>query len=746
MSAAGNDPIFEEEQKHLSDIHSRIVSAIEKQIDDLEKTSEDMKNDVATFLSEETAAIVNNDDLISFAILNTQLHIPGKILEAGEKELARMQILEEKPYFAKINLTMDGRTNSRDLYIGSSGFQDDNKRHLIIDWRSPVAELYYNRGCGHMEYEVNGRQLGCTLNLRRQFMLERDVLEAYFDTTELAIEDPLLLDALSKQHGDKMRAITATIQEEQNKVIRYPGKEAILVNGIAGSGKTSAMLQRIAYLYYKHISELSSSDVFIFSPNPVFSAYISEVLPELGEANPEILLWRELFSFGYADAAERVASGDLDGYYEALFGAVSTFELKSDELVPLVFSGETEDEEVLGVREMAALYRKTDKSGAKRVHELSKLCEDMLDKKIKTMSKDEETIAMVSALPADDVTEMLEEYIAAETFGEYGKYTSEAGELSADAFGDFESHSLREAQLLTEKMYRERARIFLERKYKGIREKIRNYDFVNWTALAARLSGYGETDVMMAQYLKTLCTPDSNPLARFVMIDEAQDYSRAQILFLLALFPYAQFTFLGDDNQSIRDGGSMFSGIREILSASEVPFVELPLLTSYRSSPEITEVFQSLMPARQGEEVVSISRGDSEPVVIREMDEESYSAGLAELVGEFSRKDGSFAVIVNSPEDAHEIAGMFPDVLTWTDGTEEELGEGGHVLEVLLAKGLEFDNVIIADAGEEAYPEGDDLARRRLYVAVSRAVSSLAIASRGKMTGMLDAYRGVPMN
>ena len=152
--------------------------------------------------------------------------------------------------------------------------------------------MYYNQDMGPTHYRANGRTIAVDLTLRRQFDIVRDELRAYFDTN-IAIQDSLLLASLSKQRTSQMQAITATIQKEQNAVIRHEDCPVLLVAGIAGSGKTSVLLQRIAYLFYQHRENLRPEDVFLITPNPVFRHYIANVLPDMGERNPETLTLAE---------------------------------------------------------------------------------------------------------------------------------------------------------------------------------------------------------------------------------------------------------------------------------------------------------------------------------------------------------------------------------------------------------------------------------------------------------------------
>ena len=212
--------------------------------------------------------------------------------DAAKEKLARVKRLLKAPYFARVRLQFDPEEEPEDYYIGSAGVSENAYEHLVIDWRSPIAETYYNQENGRTFYMVDDRRVDVDLQLRRQYNLEEDRLYSFFDT-QVAIEDPLLLQSLASRRTDKMKAITATIQKEQNAVIRCSDVPVLLVNGIAGSGKTSVLLQRIAYLFYRQRENLRPEQVYLLTINPVFRQYIDQVLPDLGEENPRTITWRD---------------------------------------------------------------------------------------------------------------------------------------------------------------------------------------------------------------------------------------------------------------------------------------------------------------------------------------------------------------------------------------------------------------------------------------------------------------------
>ena len=238
------------------------------------------------------------------------------IMSADEFRLGREAALP-RPYFARITVQFPEETEEESFYIGSSSVSNEHHEPEIIDWRSPIAEVYYNQALGETSYMVDDRKIPVDLKLRRQFDLERDVLKAYFDT-KIALEDPLLIHSLTKKRSDKMQSITETIQKEQNLIIRYPDVPVLLVQGIAGSGKTSVLLQRIAYLFYRRRHTLRPNQVALITLNPVFQQYIDHVLPEMGEANPVTMTWSDFLddlgvkSLGEADITEADALHQID--------------------------------------------------------------------------------------------------------------------------------------------------------------------------------------------------------------------------------------------------------------------------------------------------------------------------------------------------------------------------------------------------------------------------------------------------
>lgn len=199
--------------------------------------------------------------------------------------LDKLNRLLHSPYFGRIDFVEKGTTTVESIYLGIASLLDeDGITFLIYDWRAPIASLYYDYPPGLVKYETPDGEVNGEMLMKRQYMIHDGIIELMFDTS-VTIGDQLLQKVLGHSSEAQMKSIVATIQREQNQIIRNDRSRMLLVQGVAGSGKTSAALQRVAYLLYKHRQTLKADQMLLFSPNPMFNSYVSTVLPELGEEN-----------------------------------------------------------------------------------------------------------------------------------------------------------------------------------------------------------------------------------------------------------------------------------------------------------------------------------------------------------------------------------------------------------------------------------------------------------------------------
>ncbi len=673
-----DNEIFNSEQEHLKKTYDKLLKKkeeLEASIAALDEKAIDDKNDIRDNLRFDYADIETTmETLTELEVWNRYIDTYNVESSSLGRRLATVKKLLDAPYFAKIRVQFNPVEEPEDYYIGRAAISENARSQMVIDWRSPIAEVYYNQAMGQTHYMVDDREIPVDLQLRRQFDLEQDKLNAYFDT-QIAIEDPILLQSLSQAHSDKMQAITATIQKEQNAIIRYPDVPMLLVNGIAGSGKTSVLLQRIAYLFYQKGNTLRPDQVCLMTLNPVFREYIGSVLPDLGESNPLTITWQEFL--------EMVNVPFTDNEYdytrsESLYRIQDSLEMldpKEDDFLDIKQKGTV----VLTRKEVFAEIKRFSQFGlgVRLIHNAS----DALEQKVRGILRSME-----------------------KNFGDESEGTAKTEGAEDNR---------------------------IENDYGGALNFIRRCGFVNVKGIAQRILGSSEITAAEWLYTRLLLTGECDRNMKYVMIDEVQDYTLAQMLIFKRFFPNARFMLLGDEYQAIREGTLTFEEIRQLSEADGKKYVELPLLTSYRSSPEITDMFSSLLPAEKKMLISSVQRpGESVSVTSCNSDKE-YRTKLIELIREYEKKDGLTAIIFRDQYSLEKVcAALGSDAPMSVSGHEALPKSGAFMIELPLAKGLEFDNVILADADFESYPD-DELGKHCLYTAMSRATRHLAILAKG---------------
>ncbi len=708
------DPVFEQEQAHLSatyakltsiehDLHVQLESALAEALADKENLFDEMTRDFSNDIQLETLA--------ELEAMNRIIEGYNLAADINEEKLRRAQLLLHAPYFAKVRLRFPHADKPKDIHIGAAGMTDENRRHFIVDWRSPVAEVYYNQANGHTSYEANGRTIEVDLELRRQFDLRRDKLRAYFDTT-VAIEDPLLLASLSKRRSARLEAITTTIQREQNQVIRHADVPVLLVHGIAGSGKTSVLLQRIAYLFYTERDNLRPDDVYLMTPNPVFGRYIDNVLPDMGERNPHILTWDSLMeTIGLGGrGVSRSTSLDTLQRIDSILGTAQdpgTSASQSFELEPGDFCDvRVGNERVISAGSVRASLEKFAYLPL-GPHRCTLAVEDMKDKvaqRIMRLSKDPDE--------QDRLTELtIEEQIR--IFGQ-----------QVLPIGDDEIV--------------ERTRQWLEIRYADVEDMLENAAWLRIDRIGRRMLGEETLDAVTWLYLKLALAGGGERHARYVMVDEVQDYTTTQLAVLARYFSNAHFLLLGDENQAVSEGTASFEEIRSLFCRLRGSVEECALMISYRSSPEITDLFCRLLPPDERVEASSVQRPGVAPTIVECADDASYETALRNAVEDALQDERLTALIANSHTRAKQLAKQLADTPLQKIGADGSLPKTGVVLlDVKLAKGLEFDHVIVPDVHEGAFPN-ESVRRHRLYTAISRATERVTLIANGKLTSVLS--------
>lgn len=627
----------------------------------------------------------------------------------AENQLAKIERLLKSPYFGKVVVDFLDNEPKESFYIGTANFTDDADENLVYDWRSPIAELFYNNMIGPSSYTVRQNKIDTVIKERRQFLLERDRLVKFFDTS-VAIQDDVLLEVLGQDETNEMKAITATIQSEQNTIIRDVKSQNILVNGVAGSGKTSAIMQRIAYLLYLYRDTMTSDDLLILSPNHRFIDYISNVLPSLGERNPLNLTIIQLVSQLSAEEIEgeeayfkRITGENVSEQTERLRSKKFIDNLKqSDPLFldhPNFIRGLTKNgKTVLSKKTIEKIYEK--------VPAHPKLIDRLQATKKALMSEWKNHLLKQAKSPAvqNQVLSLTED----RQLELFGKLISDDSEQSIVAY----------------------ARKLLQKKYRKITRQIEEMAWVDEHQLFERIyeKRYGSAyawqptrtvdEAVIILAIRHLLVKKVNvPAFRYLLIDEVQDYTLAQLGLLIELFPKTHFTLVGDENQAIFNSSTTFADIMRCFDDYHLPIHRYDLRNSYRSSGAITELFKTYAVDQEKIDIVSIRPQGKEPEYRSFRSSEELLKILAEIL--VSLKGEKAAVITQTEEETQTLQESIK---------KNSYGlENCQIIPLSLAKGLEFDHVIL-------YPfenDGDEQRRRRqMYTAISRGMKSIVVLER----------------
>ncbi|WP_277904543.1 HelD family protein [Enterococcus lactis] len=627
----------------------------------------------------------------------------------AENQLAKIERLLKSPYFGKVVVDFLDNEPKESFYIGTANFTDDADENLVYDWRSPIAELFYNNMIGPSSYTVRQNKIDTVIKERRQFILERDRLVKFFDTS-VAIQDDVLLEVLGQDETNEMKAITATIQSEQNTIIRDVKSQNILVNGVAGSGKTSAIMQRISYLLYLYRDTMTSDDLLILSPNHRFIDYISNVLPSLGERNPLNLTILQLVSQLSAEEIEgeeayfkRITKESVSEQAEHLRSKEYIDDLKrSDPLFldhPDFIRGLTKNgKTVLSKKTIEKIYEK--------VPAHPKLIDRFQATKKALMSEWKNHLLKQAKSPAvqNQVLSLTED----RQLKLFGELISDDSEQSIAAY----------------------ARKLLQKNYRKITRQIEEMAWVDEHRLFERIyeKRYGSAYVW--QHTRTvdeavillaihhlLVEKVNVPAFRYLLIDEVQDYTLAQLGLLIELFPKTHFTLVGDENQAIFNSSTNFADIMRCFDDYHLPIHRYDLRNSYRSSGAITELFKTYAVDQEKIDIVSIRPQGKEPEYRSFRSSEELLEILAEILA--SLKGEKAAIITQTEEETQTLQESIK---------KSSYGlENCQIIPLSLAKGLEFDHVIL-------YPFENDRdeqrRRRQMYTAISRGMKSIVVLER----------------
>lgn len=644
--------------------------------------------------------------------------------------LKQLQEAEKAPYFGRIDFHEEGLPHRETLYIGIRSLIDEETSFpLVYDWRAPVSSMFYDYGLGSAQYEGPGGIYRGDISLKRQYRIKNRKLIYMFDN-ELTIDDEVLQEALGRQASEKMRTIVNTIQREQNKAIRNDRDELLLVEGPAGSGKTSVALHRVAYLLYRYRDSMQSQNIVIFSPNRIFNDYISHVLPELGEEN--------VFQTTFQDFAEPFLGWEWDietqsTCLEKLLDAEG--ETREERLEAMAFKSSPDFQAILDNLVELIVCAKCDffdvrigKTLVISAEEQRKLfCDNYSYLPVqKRLAKIEQRIMFL-------LRPLKKKLIRAEL-----KRAGQAVSLEGESWWDMARKAVGK----------------VNSSLKPILTKLRSHLQINSTDWYRRLWTDGDLWRQVAGSLEQpqaggrsiavldrglISFEDSVPLSylkgelegypvkrniRHVVVDEVQDYAPMQLQILVRTFPRARFTFVGDVYQSLNPYVWRAEHTLEEVFA-EINFRTVRLKKSYRSTQEIFHFCNGLLGERIKAETV-LRQGLKPTVHI--VAEGDRMERLSDLILAHKGSFETIAVVCETVQECQHITAHLNKLdpaldLSLMLDEKSEFKAGVSVLPVFLAKGLEFDAVIVPDASAGKY--GEEYQRRLLYVACSRALHSL---------------------
>ena len=661
---------FERERNYLN----KTVSLIRKKISKLGQELFDDDSKVLEFkkLIWDTHTEMDPNEMRS---MMAESDLQVSIMQSKGNYLQRLFRIQNKPYFGSIRFKEEGSEEEDNIYIGITHVED-KLDYYVNDWRSPICSMFYDYETGPASYKAPSGIIKGNIIKKRQYIIEDAELKHIFDN-DLNISDSLLQEVLAEESSDKMKNIVNTIQEEQNKVIRNTEDKNLIVEGIAGSGKTSVALHRIAFLLYR-IPNLTSNNVVVFTPNKVFSEYISNVLPELGEDNTYDMTFYDLLCQNineykdienFTDFISRYYKGNVDNYDMVKYK-------QSDEIIK----------------------------------DIDSYINNLLS-----------TIKFNNKLEYDNFIEIDTEELNNMLNYKYNRFPlfERIKEMSKRIASNNYEGSTKNASSI-EKKLKELLNIKLD-----LKDIFNNFYQSEYSKYKDKVNDkylYYE-DACIFLYIKSLLVGfNTNHVIKEIVIDEAQDYNKLQYLIIKKTFKTSNYTILGDTNQTINPYYK-YDSLEELTSIFDSSKY-ITLTKTYRSTGKIIDYTNKILGLNH---VTAIRNDKASDIIFRNnITKNDFLTDINNL----KTISKSIAIITKNDKEAEKVYNMLKDDL------DIMLIDGfGHIKRDLVvvpsyvAKGLEFDSVIIYTDEDNKYQEKD---KYLFYVACTRAQHNLIIYNNSK--------------
>lgn len=733
------------ETSRLKEICDRITSIIKEKNISMDEYKEDVI-EIRRSMWDNTSHILTGefDEAVEILQYINLMKQEEKNHQHTREQIIKLERMLESPYFARIDFIYDEFDDKEKVYIGMSSLIDnDTVDILIYDWRAPISSMYYEYELGEASFNADKKTIKGKIELKRQYKILNSKLVLMFDSS-IKIDDEILQEILSKSADDKMKNIVISIQKEQNKIIRDDSERVLIVQGAAGSGKTSIALHRIAYLLYRQKDEgLKSQNIAIFSPNQIFNDYISDVLPELGEENVHQTTF---FEYARSCVNQEIQIENVNEQMEYMLS--QTKETKQYRLRKACIKYKSSIE-FLDVLDKYLSYLNENYNGFYDIRFNRTLVISKEDLK-KLYSEDYKNYAPIKRLQKirNRIFYLLKP-ITASRLKEIKRQieNAEETEFNINQISRARlSNELKELHIKIEAMTEaEPHRLFIK-----LFEDRKLFNILSMNTLEA----VSEMLDYTLEYLKggKLYYEDLAPYIYFkgmlegnlyiadirhVVIDEAQDYSYLQYQIIKRLFKYASFTILGDINQAINTYmyTADYKKVNEIFSdfGSNV----MTLTKSYRSTREIWELSEKVLSCGNNQQ--PIYRSGDKPQLVNVSNKAEMNKYTIHKLKELTEKSmKSIAVICKTAKQCEEVYKKIKADLKHINLITSEsarLASGICIIPCYLSKGLEFDAVIIYDASKESYDSEEH--RKLIYTMCTRALHKLFIVYHGELTALL---------
>ena len=745
----------QKEQEHLDHVLSLIqdrIKIVEKSISGAQSEAQnlnahffdDLKLDYDGYsTSMETALSIHQQQQLLEERQNAWQH--------ATKQLSTLQRLNKRPYFARIDF-QEQNEKPETIYIGLGSFADKNDQFLIYDWRAPISSIYYDGKLGSVTYYAPDGEQEVLMTKKRQFSIKDGQIINMFDTNE-SIGDQMLINVLNEKSSTQMKSIVTTIQREQNKIIRNTTADLLFVQGSAGSGKTSAILQRIAYLLYRYRGNLVSSDVIMFSPNQLFNDYVKNVLPEMGEQNILQMTYRQFVSrrvpaFKVESLFDQFEDQNKNPKIAKFKDSLEFFEAINNYSKHLIKHGvvfkniyfKDKEKPFFDKDYIKDIYYSFNENYNLR-NRIEATREKLVARLNESISAEAKKAWVAKYLESISKEELNKLYDRPDQ--EFASSTEEERFLSKKIVINSLKQVLRKVNANSFFNIRAQYLAFLRAIPKmidlqqyGISEK-EWYDHIELVKQNFVRKQIKITDISSYLYLYDVITGRRvNYEMRYAFIDEIQDYTPFQLAYLKYNFPRAKFTMLGDLNQAIftkDDSLTLLDKVKQLFISEKIELIKLT--KSYRSTKQITDFTKQIL--KSGELIEAFDRNGAKPTIWH-CDNASAVQKINDILIANNQEKLTTAIITKTLEEARDLTTKLKSEsikVTLIATANQRLVPGVLVIPSYLAKGLEFDAVIAWQVNNNNYHKDDE--RQLLYTITSRAMYKLDLIYTGELSDLL---------